>query len=67
MSKEIRFWMRVLAISGHLRRGLPVRFALHAPLDEADHDVRYGARLDGCTDFPALEPASAKFACSARS
>ncbi|MEU8411230.1 alkene reductase [Amycolatopsis japonica] len=46
---------------------LPARFALHAPLAEADHDVYYGARLDGYTDFPAFEPDSAKFACSARS
>ncbi|MER6665473.1 alkene reductase [Amycolatopsis japonica] len=46
---------------------LPARFALHAPLAEAAHDVYYGARLDGYTDFPAFEPDSAKFACSARS
>ncbi|MBB5852835.1 alkene reductase [Amycolatopsis umgeniensis] len=46
---------------------LPVRFALGAPLAEADHDVYYGARLDGYTDFPPFEPDSAKFACSARS
>ncbi|KZB87566.1 alkene reductase [Amycolatopsis regifaucium] len=46
---------------------LPVRFALGAPLAQADHDVYYGARLDGYTDFPAFEPDSAKFACSARS
>ncbi|WP_181770317.1 alkene reductase [Amycolatopsis pittospori] len=46
---------------------LPARFALRAPLAEAGHDVYYGARLDGYTDFPAFEPGSAKFACSARS
>ncbi|MER7857819.1 alkene reductase [Amycolatopsis japonica] len=46
---------------------LPARFALHAPLAEADRDVYYGSRLDGYTDFPAFEPDSAKFACSARS
>jgi len=44
---------------------LPARFALGAPLARADHDVYYGARLDGYTDFPAYEPDSAKFACSA--
>ncbi|ANN15244.1 alkene reductase [Amycolatopsis orientalis] len=46
---------------------LPARFALGAPLAAADHDVYYGARLDGYTDFPAFDPDSAKFACSARS
>ncbi len=46
---------------------LPARFALGAPLAAADHDVFYGARLDGYTDFPAFDPDSAKFACSARS
>ncbi|KFU82706.1 N-ethylmaleimide reductase [Amycolatopsis lurida] len=46
---------------------LPARFALHAPLARADHAVYYGARLDGYTDFPAFDPDSAKFACSARS
>ncbi|WP_410600508.1 alkene reductase [Amycolatopsis sp. lyj-90] len=46
---------------------LPARFALDAPLARADHAVYYGARLDGYTDFPAFEPDSAKFACSARS
>ncbi len=45
---------------------LPARFALRAPLAVADHDVYYGARLDGYTDFPALEPDPAKFACSVR-
>ncbi|WP_410660898.1 alkene reductase [Amycolatopsis sp. lyj-112] len=46
---------------------LPARFALRAPLARADHEVYYGARLDGFTDFPAMEAESAKFACSARS
>ncbi|MFI6304693.1 alkene reductase [Amycolatopsis thailandensis] len=46
---------------------LPTRFALDAPLARADHDVYYGARLDGYTDFPAFDPDPAKFACSARS
>ncbi|MBE1576140.1 alkene reductase [Amycolatopsis roodepoortensis] len=46
---------------------LPARFALRAPLARAHHDVYYGARLDGYTDFPALEADPAKFACSARS
>ncbi|WP_409490561.1 alkene reductase [Amycolatopsis sp. cmx-11-12] len=46
---------------------LPARFALHAPIAQADHDVYYGARPDGYADFPAFEPDSAKFACSARS
>ncbi|OXM53578.1 alkene reductase [Amycolatopsis alba] len=44
---------------------LPARFALQAPLAQADRDVYYGARLDGYTDFPAFEPDSAKSACSA--
>ncbi|RSN31882.1 alkene reductase [Amycolatopsis sp. WAC 01416] len=46
---------------------LPARFTRGAPLARADHDVYYGARLDGYTDFPAYEPDSAMFACSARS
>ncbi|MFC3450984.1 oxidoreductase [Amycolatopsis speibonae] len=46
---------------------LPARFALHAPLAQADRDVYYSARLDGFTDFPAFDPDSAKFACSASS
>lgn len=36
---------------------LPARFARQAPLARADHEVYYGARLDGYIDFPAFEPA----------
>ncbi len=36
---------------------LPVRFARQGRLAHADHDVYYGARLDGYADFPAIESA----------